>query len=139
MDNDTQREHLLLLTRKILDSRDRGGDDVDSLAEFERLLPGTDIGNLCHSDWPAEMIVDVCLGYKDAERELSREELLTLVRQIMDPGSVSEAENNLAVRTFEFNCKHPAKGDLIFYPDDYFDGQSDPTAEEIVEKAMRGE
>ena len=44
-----------------------------------------------------------------------------------------------AYKAFEHNCKHPAGGDLIFYPEEHFNGRSNPTAEEIVEKAIAGE
>lgn len=134
------REQLIELARNIQDSRDRGWNDAESLAEFNRLLPGTDIDNLCDSDWDIETIVDVCLGKDQAERRLNREELLALVRRFSDPnGYATEAESTIAYKTFERNCRHPAGGDLIFYPDEYFGGRSDPTAEEIVDKALKGE
>lgn len=53
------RERLIELVRNIQDSRDRGGNDAESLAEFNRLLPGTDIDNLCNSDYDVETIVDI--------------------------------------------------------------------------------
>ena len=133
---------LLELAASIQDSRDRGGNDEESLAEFERLLPGTDIDNLCNSDYDSETIVDICLGERDAKRSLSRQELLRLVKRFTEPGKdyfATEAESILAVLAFDHNCKHPAGNGLIFYPDEHFDGRSNPTAEEIVEKALAGE
>ena len=130
------------LARKVQDSRDRGWNDVESLTEFNRLLPNTDIDNLCNSDLSVETIVDICLGEKDTTRILTREELLELVKRFTSPGSnrfATEAESTLAVLTFNSNCKHSAGSDLIFYPQEHFDGRSNPTAEEIVEKALRGE
>ena len=136
------RQRLVELARNIQDSRDRGGNDVESLTEFHLLLPGTDIDNLCNSDWDVETIVDFCLGKDEAQRPLGREELVALVRRFTDPsagGFATEAESNLAVETFEANCRHPAGCDLIFYPEEHFDGRSDPTVEEIVDKALAGE
>lgn len=119
------RQRLVELARNIQDSRDRGGDDVESLNEFHRLLPGTDIDNLCNSDWDVETIVDVCLGKDDAQRPLSREELVALVRRFTDPSAVrfvTEGASISAVRAFERNCRHPAGSDLIFYPEEHFNG-----------------
>lgn len=136
------RRRLVELARNIQDSRDRGGNDDESLNEFQRLLPGTDIDNLCNSDLDVETIVDVCLGKDQAERTMSREELAALVRRFLDPsgnGFATEAESMTAYRAFKRNCRHPAGGDLIFYPEEHFDGRSDPTVDEIVHKALTGE
>lgn len=106
--------------------------------EFEALLPGTDIQNLCSSDYDDETIVDVCIGTDKARRHLSREEMLALVQQLSTgDGLLTEAESILAVMTFKHNCLHPAGSDLIFFPDDHFDGKSDPTPAEIVSLALR--
>lgn len=134
------RKRLISLARNIQDSRDRGSTDADSLNEFERLLPGTDIDNLCNSDLDVATIVDICLGERDIKHLLSREELLTLVKRFMDPdGFATEAEGITAYKVFDANCKHHAGGDLIFYPEEHFDGRSNPTPEEIVDKALRHE
>ena len=136
------RERLVELAGNIQDSRDRGWNDLASLTEFERLLPGTDIDSMCNSDLELETIVDVCLGKKDTERSLSRADLLNLVRKFTSPGAdyySTEAESILAVQAFNNNCRHPAGSDLIFCPEEHFEGRSNPTPEEIVEKALRGQ
>jgi len=100
-------------------------------------LPGTDVLNLCQSDWPSDTIVDFCLGFDRAKRTLNRQELLELVRSIRSPGNITEAEDMLLLATFTHNCRHPAGTDLIYYPDEVFgEGIDDPTDEMIVDKAL---
>jgi hypothetical protein len=73
---------------------------------------------------------------------MNREELVELVRRFTDPSAVrfaTEAESTLAVKTFQRNCRHPGGSDLIFYPEQHFNGRRNPTAEEIVDKALKGE
>ncbi|WP_129787205.1 bacteriocin immunity protein [Promicromonospora panici] len=67
--------------------------------------------------------------------EERRAELVRMVRFIMDgmPG-LSEEEGSRTVAEFENAVPHPAARDLIFFPDEHFD--SEPTAEEIVERAL---
>ena len=78
------RRRLVELARRIQDSRDRGGNDVASLRKFNLLSPGTDIDNLCNSDWDVEMIVDVCMGKKTADRRMTHEQLVALVRRFFN-------------------------------------------------------
>jgi hypothetical protein len=68
--------------------------------------------------------------------KLSRPELLALVERILDTGG-----KNADIELFIANCKHPAGTDLIFWPhgDTHDPSKPEPTAEEIVEKAMSGE
>lgn len=133
------RERLLELVGRIPDPHDYREPDHEFLAAFEKLLPGTDIDNLRRSDYPDETVVDICLGEADTHRQLSREELLALVKIILSAPEGTEAESVLRVLAFSNNCKHPAGSDLIFYPEESFGGRSEPTPEEIVDKAMRGE
>jgi hypothetical protein len=68
--------------------------------------------------------------------QLSRPEMLALVERILRTGG-KQAE----IELFDANCKHPAGTDLIFWPHGFPDDPSkpEPTAAEIVEKAMSGE
>jgi hypothetical protein len=71
-------------------------------------------------------------------RDLSRQEMLALVRRVMR-GEGTEATANADVRLFIANCRHPSGSDLIFWPDRVPElGGSEPTAEEVVDLAMRG-
>ena len=99
-------------------------------------LPGTDILNLLYSDLPSESIVELCIRADEAARHVSREELLTIVRQIMTGQAASEVDDNLLVEVFATNCRHPAGTDLIFYPEEVFGPDHDPTPEEVVAKAL---
>ena len=107
------------------------------IAQFQSQVPDPDCENLFLSDYSAEHIVDLALGWKCELPRLSKEELLALVKKILAV-SGTEAEIGLMVDSFKANCLHPAKSDLIFWPDDHFGGNGNPTAEEIVEKAMSG-
>lgn len=136
------RSRLIELANEIQGSLDTGVECAKAVLEFHQLLPDTDIENLCRSDMSAETIVGICLGEKDEKVILSREELLILVRRIMhgEPtGFESEAKLHSAVDLFVKNCRHPAKTDLIFFPDEHFDGNPNPTPEEVVDKALAGE
>lgn len=69
--------------------------------------------------------------------KLSPIELATLVKRIMEAEG-TEAEIAIMIKQFDANCNHPAKNGLIYYPDEYFAGNSDPSIEEIVQKAVLG-
>ena len=132
---------LLDYVSKIKSARFMGDDDTESLAAFERECPGSDVNNLCNSDYDAATIVDVCIGSKDANRVLSKPELLTLIVKLCDPVPgqfAKESEAVKAVNAFNYNCRHPAKSDLIFFPKDHFEGNMNPTPEIILEKAIKG-
>lgn len=142
MNDISYRMRLVELAEKVKASRDAGWDDNESLSELNSLLPGTDIDNLCDSDMNAETIIDICLNRDQAEHSLSRDELVALVNRIMLRKPVrfgSEAELLSAVSLFDRNCNHPGKNGLIFYPEEYFDGNQEPTPEEVVDKALSGE
>jgi hypothetical protein len=66
---------------------------------------------------------------------LSRPEMLALVERILRTGG-----KKADVELFAANCKHPAGTDLIFWPHGvpHDPSKPEPTAEEIVEKAMSG-
>jgi hypothetical protein len=66
-------------------------------------------------------------------RKLSREEMITLVQ-----GRRTEAELHADVALFQANCVHPDGTNLIFWPHGvpHDPTKPDPTAEEIVDKAM---
>lgn len=63
-------------------------------------------------------------------RDLSREELVDLVRRIRSgEGTETEQEDLLAL--LEANVVHPAVSDLVFWPE-----TPNPTAEDIVDEAL---
>lgn len=136
------KNHLLHLVGQIRVARKEGMNDGAFLEEFQSFLPDTDVSNLCDSDYDDETILEICLGEKEAHKLCTRGELLELVRKLQcpEPGQFeTEAGAIKACLKFNYNCRHPAKSDLIFYPQEHFGGRSNPTSEEIVEKALRGE
>lgn len=72
-----------------------------------------------------------------SQAKLSREEMITLVRKIMRAeGTEEELYANITV--FRANCLHPDGTNLIFWPHGptHDPTKPEPTAEEIVDKAM---
>src|SRR5262245_18556629 len=129
------RDRLIALAKRIRRARDTGNDCSALIAEFQERVPMPNVGELFDTDYSAEHIVDYALGWKKDWPQMSKEELLRLVRKICEAQG-SDAEIDLMVQTFRANCKHPAQSDLIFYPDAHFGGNSSPTPEQIVEQAM---
>jgi Colicin immunity protein / pyocin immunity protein len=132
------RDQLIKLVGNIRAAQDHGRPHDELLALLESSVTCPDAANLCQSDYPDETVVDICLGWEKTQRKLTREELLELVRRIFGP-TETEAEKILMVAAFDYNCRHPSKNGLLFYPEDAFNGRRDPTPEEIVDKAIRGE
>jgi hypothetical protein len=132
------REHLIHLVDEVRNLRLHALDDSRPLGSLKRLLPETDVDNLCDSDYSSATIVDLCLGSKDTERRLSYDELLSVVKRILAGPQEKESDCMLLVELFANNCNHPAKTDLIFYPDEHFGGRSSPSAEEITQLAFAG-
>lgn len=107
-------------------------------ARLEAELPDTDILNLLRSDLPSDVFAERCLRHDETRRLLTREQLLALVRNIMEGDVSDEAEDPIRVALFANNCRHPAGTDLIFYPDEVFGAGVEPTPEMVVNKAIAG-
>ena len=132
------RDALIELARQIIGAKDTGRPHADLLAEFEKYSTCPDTASLFGADYYPEYIVDYAVNWKDYCRKVGRDELLKIVKRILDADG-TEAEITLLLVTFCENCRHSAKSDLIYYPEDYFEGNRDPSAEEIVDKALAGE
>jgi hypothetical protein len=130
------REKLIELAAEIRDALDRGKSCTYLRALFDSSVSCPAASNMCSTDLPPETIVDFCLGWEKTQQKLSREELLDLVRKIKSSAAMTEAESMLRVEAFEYNCIHPAKTNLLFYPHTVFDGGRDPTSEEIADMAL---
>jgi hypothetical protein len=88
-------------------------------------------------------VVDGLLGLapdQPVKPKLTREEMVAFVEGITAADG-SEAEIDELIETFEANCLHPGKTVLIFWPHGFPHDPSkpEPTAAEIVDKAMSGE
>jgi len=69
--------------------------------------------------------------------DLSRAEMIELVEKIRRAeGTGAEIHANVAL--FDANCRNPNKNSLIFWPHGvpHDSSKAEPTAEEIVDKAM---
>lgn len=74
---------------------------------------------------------------------MTREEMIALVKMIMtvrdqDGNRLSEEEHHGLVMKFVKNSKHPGGTDLIYYPQ-LVGLPPEPTAEEIVDLAIKGD
>ena len=132
------RDDLIGIVKRIQMAQDRGQDYSALLATLQAHVAYPEVASLVHADYPPEYVVDYSLGWRQHVPKLSRDEMIELVRKIVAADG-TEAEGSLRVRIFDENCKHPAKDDLIFYPDQYFGGSRQPSVEEIVDKAMAPE
>ena len=132
------RARLLEIVQGIRSDRLNSDGAEELFREARQIMPGNDIRNLCKSDLEDDTIVDVCMGYHRASAgPLSRETLLEIVERFLSGVPFPrESDGILAVKKFNTTCKHPAKSDLIFYPEKHFDGCLKPTAEMIVNLAL---
>jgi hypothetical protein len=128
------RNKLIEMVTNARDSIDRGEPNEVLFHELEELLPDSDVRNLCHSDYAPETIVDISLRVRETKRILTKEEMADVVRKLLAIPD-SEAEDVLLRELFENNCRHAARGNLIYHPRRYFGGRSNPSIEEIVELA----
>ncbi|WP_339730283.1 bacteriocin immunity protein [uncultured Gimesia sp.] len=131
------RDRLIELVEQLSDEIEQNGNRDLLIEEFDTLVPDTGqyLEDFCGSNYPSELIVDLCLGMTEAQQPLTRKELLALVKRILTEPAESEAKSILRVIAFQYNCSHPGGSDLLFYPDNIF-GTSEPTAEMIVDKAI---
>jgi hypothetical protein len=70
------------------------------------------------------------------EREVDREELITLVQRIMAGEAKTEEEDDRLVELFEANVPRPGASDLIFWPEHALGERRQLTAEEVVDLAL---
>lgn len=131
------REELIDLVIRIRDAQDEGrrGDVAEMIALFQENVPCENATWLFEGDNPVVFIVDYALGWRKHWPALTKPEMISLVRKIAEVDG-TEAEVQLMIDQYRANCKHPAGTDLIYWPDGHFDGTDEPTAEQIVEKAM---
>jgi hypothetical protein len=71
-----------------------------------------------------------------ARPQLDREQLIELVRDILDFDAHTDEELNALVAEFSENVPHPEASGLIFWSDRYFEPGRMPTPEQIVDKAL---
>ena len=120
----------------------RPGQWEDDLAEFNRLA-GTAIpyeqfqgisGAEDHADWVRRLLYRQSVA---PVPDLSREEMVEIVSRVQ---SLPPPHRDFYLESFEVNCNHPSRSDLIFWPNLVSELPQDrePTAEEIAEHAMRG-
>ncbi len=137
-ENELTRSELIDLVRRIQDAQDLGANYEELIALFRARVSCPNVEELLEGDYSADYIVDFVLKWRPTWPKLSYEELVDLVTKIINSEG-SQADLAMMIKTFDENCRHPAKNGLIFYPGEYFDGNPDPSAKQIAEKALTGE
>jgi hypothetical protein len=69
-------------------------------------------------------------------KTLSTTQLVELVERLQRADFESEEEDDAALALFESSVPHPQAADLIYYPAQHFGEGHEPTAEEVVERAL---
>lgn len=130
----------------------RLGEGDDWVAEFNRLAQ-TDIpfehfqgiyGGEDHIDWVRRVLNSRVIT---PVRDVSRDELIEIVRRAMPQNRHPDAEAYMAI--FDANVPRSKASNLIFYPPDYDSatntwdggrmmGEYDPTPEQVVDWALAG-
>lgn len=129
------RVELIDLVQRIQNAQDQGDDYSKFLGQVQANVPHPIVNDLLDGDQSPEYIVDVALRWREEWPKLSYGEMIELVRKI-SRAEVAEADLAIMVEVFVANCVHPGSTDLIFYPDEYFEGNANPSPEEIVAKAL---
>lgn len=129
------RQELISLATRIRDAKDQGQDFGGLVSQLQSYVAYPNVATLFDSDFPADLIVDYALGWQEKWPVLTHPEMTQLVENIVDAEG-TEAELKLLIELFDSNCQHPAKNSLIYCPEEYFDGNPNPSVEQIVEKAM---
>ena len=132
------RDDLISLAKRIQDAQDQGKDYSILLSQLQAQVPYPKVDELFLGDYSADYIVDFSLNWQAEWPRLSKEEMIGLVTKLINAEG-TEAEQTLMVLKFDANCIHPAKTDLIYYPDEYFENTPAPSPSEIVEKALSTE
>lgn len=132
------RDELVSLATEIQDAKDRGEDYSMLLSQLQAHLSYPRVNELFLGDHSADYIVDFSLDWQAEWPKLSKEDMISLVTKLINAEG-TEAELALMALKFDANCIHPAKTDLIYYPDEHFENNPDPSPLEIVEKALAKE
>jgi hypothetical protein len=128
------KERLIAIAERLM------SDEPLTQAEMDRLIDDFEASTYWHAsdlifDWrhkfkDAPEIVEYALGDTKLLK-LTRDELVEVTRKLMTAEISDEFESNYLSRLFDANIEHPAKGDLIFYPEIEF-----KTPGELVDYAL---
>jgi hypothetical protein len=129
-----KKAELIVLATQIQNAQDRGENYDELMAQFQANVPLPDAHELFISDHSPKYIVEFARAWREPLPVLSKEEFLELVKELYS-GRGSEARQDRLLEVFVANCKHPAKTDLLTRTARFFDGNRNPTPEEITEKA----
>ncbi len=129
------RTKLIELAMEIQDAQDQGKDCSILLSRLQSQVAYPKVEELFVGDYSADYIVDFSLSWRSEWPRISKQEMIALVEKLME-GNGTQVELALMTLLFDANCIHFAKNGLLYYPEEYFEGNPDPSASEIVEKAL---
>lgn len=132
------KDDLISLAKRIQDAQDQGKDYLALLSQLQAQVPFPKVDELFLGDYSADYIVDFSLNWQAEWPKLSMEEMIGLVTKLINAEG-THADLALMTLKFDANCVHPAKNGLIYYPDEYFENNRNPSPSEIVEKALSSE
>ncbi|WP_417381826.1 hypothetical protein [Gimesia sp.] len=126
------RERTLWLVDRMRTAMDHCEDYSEYLKELEEISPNVGVYNMCKSDYPDEMLAEIIEGYEQYARTLSREELISLVREFQN-GDTTEGKDSLIVYAVDYNSLRPDGSDILICPEDYFEDNESPSPEMIID------
>ncbi|ODA28765.1 hypothetical protein [Planctopirus hydrillae] len=129
------RDDLIKLANEIQDARDQGQNHSHLLSKLQSQVAYPKIEELFVGDYSADYIVDFSLGWRSVWPRISKQEMITLTERLMQADG-TPVELALMTLLFDANCIHSAKNGLLYYPEEYFENNPDPSPSEIVEKAL---
>lgn len=125
-------DRTLWLVGRMRAAIDHCEDDSEYFKELEEISPNVGVRGICKSDYPEEMAAEIIEGYEQYARTLSRDELISLVREFQN-GATTEGKDSLIVYAIDYNSLHPDGTRVLLHPEDNFDGNASPSPEMIVD------
>lgn len=129
------RDELILLAKRIQDAQDRGEDHASLLTRLQQHVLYPKMSELFLGDYSAEYIIDYALNWQPEWPMLSKQQMVDLTSKLINAKG-TQAELAIMTLMFDANCSHPAKSDLIYYPEEHFENVLDISPLEIVERAL---
>ncbi|WP_235867382.1 e9imm peptide [Priestia abyssalis] len=130
MSRRAKKKQILKLAEEVCYKRDIGEPYEGAMRKFQEKVPYPNVEELFFSDKGPEYIAKRAMNYKNIKPgDLSRDELIELVKKIINNPGVSEHQADLWIQILEDAVVDPEITNYIFWEDGL-------TPEEIVDKAL---
>lgn len=124
---------LVDLADRVVATIDSAGDPTQLIEEFnartDRAFDSSDFHSASESVDTRTFVIQALRQSPRRINDITRDELLEIIRRIMDPDS--EPDQIYCLELLERNVPHPDVSGLIFWPND-----PNPTPESILERAL---